>query len=117
VTANLAYTWLKRRKRWYRYLVEVGEWLARELGPGPQRQLELDEEAAKTRKAVAALPVSQRMVVVLYYLNDLSIEEIAGILDIPEGTVKSRLYYARSTLKKRLLLQDDRLPQVNYELS
>lgn len=117
VTANLAYTWLKRRKRWYRYLIEVGEWLARELGPGPQRQLELDEEAARARKAVAALPVSQRMVVVLFYLNDLSVEEIAGILDIPKGTVKSRLYYARSTLKKKLLLQDDRLPQVNYELS
>jgi RNA polymerase sigma factor (sigma-70 family) len=67
VTANLAYTHIKRRNRWYRYLFEIGDWFNRELSPGPQRQLEMDEEAARVRKAVASLPISQRMVVVLYY--------------------------------------------------
>ena len=117
VTANLAYTYLKKRKRWYRYLLEVGDWFNRELTPGPQKQLEMDEEATRVRKAVASLPVSQRTVVVLYYINDLPVEEIADILEIPQGTVKSRLYYARNTLKKRLMLQEGRLPQVNYEFS
>jgi RNA polymerase sigma-70 factor (ECF subfamily) len=117
VTANLAYTHIKRRNRWYRYLFEIGDWFNRELSPGPQRQLEMDEEAARVRKAVASLPISQRMVVVLYYLNDLPIDEIAEVLDIPEGTVKSRLFYARNTLRKRLTLLEDRLPQVNYEFS
>jgi len=117
VTANLAYTHIKRRKRWYRYLLEIGDWFNRELAPGPQRQLELDEQAARVRTAVASLPISQRTVVVLYYLNDLPIDEIAEILDIPEGTVKSRLFYARSTLRQRLTLLEDRLAQVNYEFS
>lgn len=117
VTANLSYTWLKNRKRWYRYLLEFGEWFNRDVRPGPQRQVEIDEEAARVREAVASLPASQRVVVVLFYLNDLAIEDIAEILEIPEGTVKSRLYYARNTLRKRLILLEDPLPQVNYEFS
>ncbi len=115
VTANLAYTWVKKRKRWYRYLLEVGGWFTRDSGPGPHKQMELDEEAERVRQAVAALPISQRTVVVLYYLDDLSVETIAEILEVPEGTVKSRLYYARKALKGRLQRQRHMLPKVGYE--
>ncbi len=117
VTANLSYTWLKREKRWYRYLFEFGEWFHRDGRPGPQRQLELDEQAVRVREAVSSLPFSQRIVVVLFYLNDLPVEKIAEILEIPEGTVKSRLHYARNTLRKRLLLMEDPMPHVKYEFS
>lgn len=117
VTANLSYTWIKKQKRWYRYLLEFGEWFSRDLRPGPQRQVEMDEEATRVREAVASLPASQRVVVVLFYLNDLAVEDIAEILEIPQGTVKSRLYYARNTLRKRLILLESKLPQVNYEFS
>jgi RNA polymerase sigma-70 factor, ECF subfamily len=41
-------------------------------------------------------------VVGLYYVNDLSIQEISEILDIPLGTVKSRLFYSRKTIRKQL---------------
>jgi RNA polymerase sigma-70 factor (ECF subfamily) len=51
------------------------------------------------------LPDDQRQVVVLRELEDFSYKEIAEILDIPEGTVMSRLYYARRKLQ--LLLKDD----------
>lgn len=117
VTANLSYTWLRREKRWYRYLLEFGEWFHRDGRPGPQRQVELDEQAARVREAVSSLPFSQRVVVVLFYLNDLPVEEIAEILEIPEGTVKSRLHYARNTLRKRLILLEDPMPHVKYEFS
>lgn len=117
VTANLSYTWIKKQKRWYRYLLEFGEWFSRDLRPGPQRQVEMDEEATRVREAVASLPASQRVVVVLFYLNDLAVEDIAQILEIPQGTVKSRLYYARNTLRKRLILLESKLPEVNYEFS
>jgi RNA polymerase sigma-70 factor (ECF subfamily) len=50
-------------------------------------------------KAVSKLPIPQRSVVVLYYINECSLQEIAEILEIPAGTVKSRLHYARLTLK------------------
>ena len=77
--------------------------------------VELEEQAASVRRAVAALPLEQRTVVVLYYMNDLGVEEIAGILDIPEGTVKSRLYYARKSLRGRLERKRHMLPNVGYE--
>lgn len=117
VTANLAYTYLDRRKRWYRFLFEVGDWFNRELGPGPQKQVEIEEEAASVRKAVAALPLEQRTVVVLFYMNDLAVDDIAQILNIPRGTVKSRLYYARKSLRGRLQRKRHLKPHIRYEYS
>ncbi|CAH1197568.1 ECF RNA polymerase sigma factor SigM [Paenibacillus plantiphilus] len=44
------------------------------------------------------LDMDHKEVVVLYYMEDISVKEIAGMLDISEGTVKSRLYRARTKL-------------------
>ncbi|MDQ0257982.1 RNA polymerase sigma-70 factor (ECF subfamily) [Evansella vedderi] len=54
------------------------------------------------RKAVANLPEIQRAVIILFYYHDMSQVEIAEILGIPKGTVKSRLHHAIQTLKKKL---------------
>lgn len=62
--------------------------------------------------AVASLPISQCVAIVLYYVSDLSSQEISEILDIPVGTVKSRLHYGRRTLTKQLGLQREMLPEV-----
>ena len=115
MTANLCYTWMKRRNRFMRAVTEMAEWISREHHPTPQAITERDEEWDIVRKAVAALPLQQRVVVVMYYINDCAIQEISEILDIPIGTVKSRLYYGRNTLKKQLGLQLDRIPEVNFE--
>lgn len=48
--------------------------------------------------ALAALPIAQREVLVLHFLDDLPLQAIADVLDIPVGTVKSRLHYARRAL-------------------
>ena len=48
------------------------------------------------------LPVKQRTVIVLYYYNQMSTKEIAGVMNCLEGTVKSRLYTARNKLKQVL---------------
>lgn len=118
VTVNLTYTWVKRRKRWTHYLMEVGQWLVREIRPSPHKLLEEAEQANMVRAAVAALPLSQRLVVILYYVSDLSIDEISEILEIPAGTVKSRLYYARSSLREMLeATHEEALQQVKYEFS
>jgi RNA polymerase sigma-70 factor (ECF subfamily) len=53
-------------------------------------------------RAVAALPEAQRVVVVLSDLEELTYSEIAAALEIPVGTVRSRLARARSALQKRL---------------
>lgn len=53
-------------------------------------------------RAVNALPERQRVVVVLRYLEDLQEQEIAELMDIPVGTVKSQLSRARKRLSERL---------------
>lgn len=54
------------------------------------------------RKALQALEEELRMVVVLYYYEDLAVKDIAAVLEIPEGTVKSRLARARSLLAEAM---------------
>jgi RNA polymerase sigma-70 factor (ECF subfamily) len=52
--------------------------------------------------ALATLPEAQRSLVLLADLEELSLEEIAAIMEIPVGTVKSRLWRARHSLRKKL---------------
>ena len=59
---------------------------------------ELDETWAEVRR----LPAAQRTVIVLRYYEDLSLAEIAAVLDQPLGTVKSTLHRATARLKERL---------------
>ena len=54
------------------------------------------------RAAVGALPHRYRIVVLLYYMEGLTVAQIAAAVKIPEGTVKSRLYHARKILEKEL---------------
>jgi RNA polymerase sigma-70 factor (ECF subfamily) len=115
MTANLAYTWIKRRSLWLRALREMGEWLTRERRPTPQLTAEIDEAWQQVRQALTALPLPQRVVVVLYYLNDLPVHEISEILGIPAGTVKSRLHYGRRALKAMLGVREDLLAETYYE--
>lgn len=53
-------------------------------------------------EAVCALPRERRAVVTLFYYEDMTVEQIAKCLDVPEGTVKSRLSRARKQLKEML---------------
>ena len=64
------------------------------------------EEAERLKAAIKALPVRHRIVVVLYYYNQLGIKEIAGMLGIMEGTVKSRLHTARKRMKDILINEE-----------
>ncbi len=54
------------------------------------------------QNAVEALPQSLKAVVVFFYFEDLSVRDISQILNIPEQTVKNRLFQARKKLKVRL---------------
>lgn len=57
----------------------------------------------ETRELVKNLDKDLREIVVLYYFEDFSVKEIAKIVKIPEGTVKSRLSRARKVLEKELI--------------
>lgn len=60
------------------------------------------EERRCVRRAVSDLPEKYRIVILLFYMEELSIEEISAVQNIPKGTVKSRLHQARKLLKQQL---------------
>ena len=102
VTVNLAYTWISRRARWLVSLESVIDRLVSPARAGAEYHAEMSELHAVLRRALDTLPVSQRMTVVLYYLNDLSLKEISYVLDCPVGTVKTHLLRGKQKLKVRL---------------
>jgi RNA polymerase sigma-70 factor (ECF subfamily) len=59
-------------------------------------------DRAELISALARLPVPEREVLVLYYLEDLSVEDCAQICQVPAGTIKSRLSRARRLLRAHL---------------
>lgn len=68
----------------------------------PQKQIEAQELRNAVVTAVKNLPVFQRECVMMYYYNEMSVSQIAEVLEIKEGTVKSRLYNARKSIKSEL---------------
>jgi len=61
-----------------------------------------EEDATRLRDALSRLGVKHREVLVLHFLQDLSIQEIADVVGCSEGTVKSRIHYAKRQLKEIL---------------
>lgn len=88
------------RKKYRQPLVSIGEDfdMADECAALPMS--EEDDEAENVRKTVAYLAKNYRDVIVRYYMNGQNISQIASDLDIPEGTVKSRLHLGRNHVKK-----------------
>lgn len=68
----------------------------------PERALLERERKKDLDRALSELPEAQREVILLKYLGECSLEEISRLTGIPEGTVKSRLYYGKEKLRERL---------------
>ena len=68
----------------------------------PQYEDVYDLGDTELNDAVASLSLELRVVITLYYFQDMKIKEIASAMQIPQGTVKWRLSKAKSILKKRL---------------
>lgn len=68
----------------------------------PEETCVSKEERAMVYQAVLKLNEKYKSVILLYYMEDMNLSEIAGILGIPIGTVKSRIHKARAILKKEL---------------
>jgi RNA polymerase sigma-70 factor (ECF subfamily) len=70
--------------------------------PDPERSLAGDELRARLGRELLALPEALRAPVVLFDVEGLSYGEIAEVLEVAEGTVKSRIHRARQALRARL---------------
>ena len=107
ITVNETIRQLNRNKRWQP--LPEGDFepanlpstlVTFENGVSPERVLIEGEQRRMIQNALDAIKPHHRTILVLYYLEDLSVQEIAEVLDIPEGSVKSRLFYARDNLRK-----------------
>jgi RNA polymerase sigma-70 factor, ECF subfamily len=95
VLLNLCRGWYRRRRSEARYFSSLRRTEPSAVGPGP--------EAMAFWEAVRRLPSRPRMVVALYYAGDRPITEIASVLGVPEGTIRSDLSRARQVLSAELL--------------
>lgn len=68
----------------------------------PDKALDNAETARMIDEIVSSLPEAQRMSTLLYYYNEMSVKEIAQIMNVPENTVKSRLNLARKAIKDKV---------------
>ena len=117
VTVNLSYNWANRRRRWLQPLDEIIDHLVAGPRTLPESALERGELQRVIQKTIASLSFEHRVVIVLFYLDGFSLNEIAYILDCPTGTVKSRLHYARRNLRRKLERDRHLSPEVVYEFS
>jgi RNA polymerase sigma-70 factor, ECF subfamily len=102
VSLNLCYSRLSRRRLATNPIDDVTESSRADDGPLPADRAEQAELRRIVRDGIAALPEKHRSVVVLYYLQRLSLQETSEVLGIQLGTVKSRLHYALRGLRAHL---------------
>lgn len=104
------YAWRNRIAGMQPWTDETEQRLQAPDNSAPEAQILEQEEQFLIRQAVEHLPERFKIVVLLFYMEDFSIAQIASILKIPAGTVKSRLYQSRKRLEKELeVVLDDKI--------
>lgn len=110
LTSNVCIDFLRRQKRQQHVSLTVSdeegtgeEFTIPDPTPGPEEQAIHNDRQAAVARAMALLPADYRAVLQLRVVEELSYEQIAQILGIQMGTVKSRLARARMQLRKILL--------------
>lgn len=81
----------------------------RDAAPSPEEIVIQREEEAILRKALAELPEQHRVILILREMDGLDYQEIAQVLELQVGTVKSRLTRARRALREKLLAEGNLL--------
>ena len=101
IASNYCIDRLRRRRYNWLTLDDVAYSLPSEQA-GPERTALEQEQKAIVQDALQRLPENYRLVAVLRYMNDLSYDEIGQVTGLPESTIKTRLFRARSMLAEAL---------------
>lgn len=102
VAANHARHHARSTARRLRALERMHQSAAPERGASPDEEEERRRLARILEQALARLPIEQRLVVVLCAVEERSSVEVAEIMCVPEGTVRTRLFHARRKLREHL---------------
>ena len=102
IARNKAISYLRKRKL-FNERKETLPGDIKELPEGSSDPLETAENARLVQECLNELPLAQREVLGLFYLKDLSLNELADVIKAPLGTVQSRLHYGRTKMKELLL--------------
>jgi RNA polymerase sigma-70 factor, ECF subfamily len=103
IAVNTAIDMLRKEKRILPGAVE--DMFLTDAQAGPEATFLSGEQTELVQEAISTLPDASRAVLILREYEGLSYKEIADSLDIPVGTVMSRLNYARKLLKEKLEVQ------------
>ena len=101
IASREAFRYLNRTRRWSKEVHDEAA-MSTAVSIEPPETLLSTELIGQLPELVEKLSPASRTVVVLYYLHDLSLAEIAAVLEIPLGTVKSRLAYGLNSLRMKL---------------
>ena len=103
IARNQAFDWLRRSKRVEFVALGDGDDLGiADPAPTPDRTLETVQRLRELDRALARLPAEHREILLLREIEDMSYEDIADVLDISLGTVKSRISRARAGLLEKM---------------
>jgi RNA polymerase sigma-70 factor (ECF subfamily) len=105
IVTNLCYTRLPRLRRELSVLGEerLDDFSEDDVTPGdPAASLDAAERRAFLHRQIDRLPESYRLLITLRYQQDLSYEEIASVVSLPLGTVKTGLFRAKERLRRAL---------------
>jgi RNA polymerase sigma-70 factor (ECF subfamily) len=105
VAVNLSCNAIKKRRVWLEPIESIAEFFFSDPRHSPENLAERAELQGTMREVINSLSLKHRIVVILHYLQDFSLPEIAYILDLPVGTIKSRLHHARNELREKLQTQ------------
>ena len=81
---------------------EIGQQSVADLGPSPSTAIAVQQGDQLLFKALEQIPLDFQAVVELFYWENMSVAEVAAALELPEGTVRSRLTRARRHLQTKL---------------
>ncbi len=98
IVINKCYDFLRKRKN---NNIALEETIENDIKISSFDEYDIDKYGIK-QAMEESLSEDQKLVITLFYYDDYSLKEIANILNIPEGTVKSRLSKARDILKEKL---------------
>lgn len=109
IATNLCIDRLRRRRSVYSLDADMtggdgmdGYSVLRTGDPGPEETLVLTERQRMVLEAIASLPDKYKVAVALRYYQDLSMQEISDIMQIPVSTVKTRIHRGREYLRRKL---------------